>query len=123
MSLRHPPAGPPAVAALVDGGRQRSCARRCARPIDGRRPPVPAEGGKDSHGQGNQIGGLVSGLDTQSIITRMMSIERQPRADRAARTTVVQARQDSLKAINTKLKALKTSDVTSVGSSWSLRRR
>ena len=56
---------------------------------------------------GIQIGGLASGMDTESIITQLMSIERRrARAPRAKQVTV-QARQDALRQIDTKLTNLK----------------
>ena len=56
---------------------------------------------------GIQIGGIASGLDTESIITQLMSIESAPRTRTARQQVTVQARQDALRAIDTKLTNLK----------------
>jgi flagellar capping protein FliD len=56
---------------------------------------------------GIQVGGLASGLDTQSIIDQLMSVERQPRTRMGYQQTAAQARQDALQAVDTKLSALK----------------
>ena len=56
---------------------------------------------------GIQVGGLASGMDTESIITQLMSIERVPRTRVARQQVTVQARQDALRAIDTKLTNLK----------------
>ena len=66
---------------------------------------------------GIQLSGLASGLDTQSIITSLMSIERQPRTRLELRQTAEQARRDVLNDIATKLRSLKlaATDLKSVG--------
>ena len=56
---------------------------------------------------GIQVGGLASGMDTESIITQLMSIEQAPRNRTARQQVTVQARQDALRAIDTKLTNLK----------------
>jgi len=56
---------------------------------------------------GIQITGLASGLDTESIISQLMSIESQPRTRMARQQVAVQARQDALRQIDTKLTNLK----------------
>jgi flagellar hook-associated protein 2 len=56
---------------------------------------------------GLQIGGLASGMDTEAIITQLMSLEQVPRARAARQQVTVQARQDALRAIDTKLTNLK----------------
>lgn len=56
---------------------------------------------------GLQVGGLASGMDTESIITQLMSIESLPRTRVARQQVAVQARQDALSAIDTKLTNLK----------------
>jgi flagellar hook-associated protein 2 len=56
---------------------------------------------------GIQIGGIASGMDTESIITQLMSIESAPRARTARQQVTVQARQDALRQIDTKLTNLK----------------
>ena len=56
---------------------------------------------------GIQIGGIASGLDTESIITQLMSIESAPRTRTARQQVTVQARQDALRQIDTKLTNLK----------------
>jgi flagellar hook-associated protein 2 len=64
---------------------------------------------------GIQITGLASGLDTESIITQLMSIESQPRTRVARQQVTIQARQDTLRSVDTKLTNLKlaTSDLRS----------
>jgi flagellar hook-associated protein 2 len=56
---------------------------------------------------GLQLGGLASGMDTESIITQLMSIEQAPRTRAARQQVTVQARQDALRQIDTKLTNLK----------------
>jgi flagellar hook-associated protein 2 len=56
---------------------------------------------------GIQIGGIASGMDTESIITQLMSIESAPRTRAARQQVTVQARQDALRQIDTKLTNLK----------------
>ena len=56
---------------------------------------------------GIQVGGLASGMDTESIITQLMSIEQAPRNRAARQQVTVQARQDALRQIDTKLTNLK----------------
>jgi flagellar hook-associated protein 2 len=56
---------------------------------------------------GLQIGGLASGMDTESIITQLMSLEQVPRTRTARQQVSVQARQDALRQIETKLTNLK----------------
>jgi flagellar hook-associated protein 2 len=55
---------------------------------------------------GIQFTGLASGLDTESIITQLMAVERLPRARLTLRQAAAQAQEDSLNAIRTKLTAL-----------------
>jgi flagellar hook-associated protein 2 len=56
---------------------------------------------------GIQVGGLASGMDTESIITQLMSIEQVPRNRAARQQVAVQARQDALRAIDAKLTNLR----------------
>jgi flagellar hook-associated protein 2 len=56
---------------------------------------------------GIQVGGLASGMDTESIISQLMSIEQVPRTRTARQQVTVQARQDALRQIDTKLTNLK----------------
>ena len=56
---------------------------------------------------GIQIGGIASGMDTESIITQLMSIESAPRTRTARQQVTVQARQDALRQIDSKLTNLK----------------
>lgn len=67
---------------------------------------------------GLRLGGLSSGLDTEAIVSQLMAIERQPRSRIERRQAAVQARQDALRDISTKLKALKTAaqNLASAGS-------
>ena len=57
---------------------------------------------------GIRLGGLSSGLDTEAIVSQLMAIERQPRNRLERRQAAVQARQDALRDISTKLKTLKS---------------
>src|SRR3954447_11562106 len=52
------------------------------------------------------IGGLASGLDTSSIISQLMSIEQQPKVRLQQKQVVEQARQSTLKDVQTRLKNL-----------------
>jgi flagellar hook-associated protein 2 len=54
------------------------------------------------------IGGLASGLDTNTIIDQLMSIERQPQVRLQQRELVEEARQSALKDVLTRLNNLKT---------------
>jgi flagellar hook-associated protein 2 len=56
---------------------------------------------------GIQLSGLASGLDTQSIITQLMSIEQQPRDRVARQQVVVQTRQTALQQVDSSLTNLK----------------
>jgi flagellar hook-associated protein 2 len=56
---------------------------------------------------GLQVGGLASGMDTASIITQLMSLERAPRTRAGRQQVAVQARQDALRLIDTRLTNLK----------------
>jgi flagellar hook-associated protein 2 len=49
------------------------------------------------------LSGLASGLDTETIITQLMSVESQPRTRMALADTQAQARQTALKELSTKL--------------------
>jgi len=68
---------------------------------------------------GLRLGGLSSGLDTEAIVSALMAVERRPRGRIERQQAAVQARQDALRDISTKLKALKTaaSNLTAA-SSW-----
>lgn len=68
---------------------------------------------------GLQLGGLASGLDTTSIISQLMAVERVPRFRLERQQAAAQARQDALRDIVAKLKTLKQSatDLQS-GSLW-----
>jgi flagellar hook-associated protein 2 len=55
---------------------------------------------------GIQFTGLASGLDTDSIVTQLMAVERLPRTRLTLRQVAAQAQQDSLSAIRTKLTSL-----------------
>lgn len=54
------------------------------------------------------IGGLSSGLDTNSIVEQMLAIERQPRTRLDSQKSLVQARQTLLQGFQSKLRALET---------------
>ncbi|MGI9099570.1 MAG: flagellar filament capping protein FliD [Solirubrobacteraceae bacterium] len=53
------------------------------------------------------LSGLSSGLDTETIIAQLMSVERQPRTRMALADTQAQARQTALKELSTKLGAVR----------------
>lgn len=55
-----------------------------------------------------RLGGLASGLDTESLITQLLAAERQPRVRFEAKQQVIEARKSTLTDIQTKLKALQT---------------
>ena len=68
---------------------------------------------------GIRLGGLSSGLDTEAIVSQLMAIERQPRGRLERRQAAVQARQDALRDISTKLKTLKSAaQALSSAGSW-----
>jgi flagellar hook-associated protein 2 len=56
---------------------------------------------------GIQLSGLVSGLDTKTIVAQLMSIEKQPRTRIELQQSSIQARQTNLREISSKLSALK----------------
>ncbi|HUR86066.1 MAG TPA: flagellar filament capping protein FliD [Solirubrobacteraceae bacterium] len=53
------------------------------------------------------LSGLASGLDTESIITSLMTVERQPRTRLALADTQAQARQTALRELSAKLKSVR----------------
>jgi flagellar hook-associated protein 2 len=53
------------------------------------------------------LSGLASGLDTESIITQLMSVEQQPRTRMALQDTQAQSRQTQLRDIASKLGAVR----------------
>jgi flagellar hook-associated protein 2 len=53
------------------------------------------------------LSGLASGLDTETIITQLMSVERQPRTRLAFQDTQAQQRQTQLRDIQTRLTSLR----------------
>ncbi len=54
------------------------------------------------------LGGLASGIDTATVIDRIMALERRKSTQIKGSQTKVQARQDALKDITTRLKALRS---------------
>lgn len=54
------------------------------------------------------FGGLASGLDTNGIIDKLISVEAQPQLRLARQQRVVQARQDLLRSIATNMQALRS---------------
>lgn len=54
------------------------------------------------------VGGLASGLDTNSIIDQLMAIERQPRAKLQTQQVLAQARQSLLQDFQSRLRALES---------------
>jgi len=57
---------------------------------------------------GISLSGLASGLDTEAIVSQLMAIERQPRMRLELRQIAATARQDGLRDISAKLRALET---------------
>jgi flagellar hook-associated protein 2 len=53
------------------------------------------------------VGGLASGLDTNSILQQLLAVERQPRTVLEQRQTLEQARKDAVTEIQTRLASLK----------------
>jgi flagellar hook-associated protein 2 len=66
---------------------------------------------------GIRLTGLVSGLDTDSIVTQLMALDRQPRSRLEYQQTAVQARQTNLRDVVSKLSTLKlaAADLRSAG--------
>src|SRR5690348_4995764 len=58
---------------------------------------------------GISLGGLASGLDTNTMIQQLMQVEAQPKVQMQQKQTVEQVRQQALKDIQTRLDNLKTS--------------
>jgi flagellar hook-associated protein 2 len=56
---------------------------------------------------GLALGGLASGMDTETIITQLMDVERQPRTRMALQDTREQARQTALRDLSTRLGAVR----------------
>ena len=54
------------------------------------------------------VGGLASGLDTNSIVDQLMAIERQPRNRLTQQQTLTQARQTLLQDFQTRLRSVET---------------
>jgi flagellar hook-associated protein 2 len=68
---------------------------------------------------GIQLSGLVPGLDTQSIISQLMAVERQPRAGIAREQAASTKRQSLLQELGTKATAVKSAiDALSSASTW-----
>ena len=65
---------------------------------------------------GIQLGGLASGLDTNSMITQLLQVEAQPKVKMAQKQSVEQIRQQALKDIQTRLTNLSTA-IESLGDS------
>src|SRR3954454_12738823 len=53
------------------------------------------------------LSGMASGLDTDSIITQLRSVERQPRTRMALADTQAQSRQTTLRDLATRLRAVR----------------
>jgi len=69
---------------------------------------------------GLQLGGLVSGMDTDTIITQLLSIERAPEQRWGYDKIAAQTRQSALRDVETRLKSLKmASDDLGSTLSWS----
>lgn len=69
---------------------------------------------------GIQMPGLASGLDTASLVSQLMQVERIPRGRIERQQAAVQQRQDFLKELQTKLRTLRSAstDLNSTGT-WS----
>lgn len=57
---------------------------------------------------GFSIGGLISGLDSNTLISQMMAIERQPEIRIKQRITNLQSQQDAVRKLRTQLLALRS---------------
>ena len=57
---------------------------------------------------GLQLGGLVSGMDTDTIITQLLALERAPERRWGFDKVAAQTRQSALRDTETRLKSLKT---------------
>src|SRR3954468_2088489 len=70
---------------------------------------------------GIQLSGLSSGLDTETLISGLMSVERAPRARILLQQAAAKARQTGLQQVEDKLKALKlASDDLASSLTWNL---
>src|SRR4051812_25684736 len=68
---------------------------------------------------GIQLTGLVNGLDTQSIIAQLMSVERAPRTKISWEQSATTKRQNLLTDLNTKAGTLKSaSDALASAATW-----
>jgi flagellar hook-associated protein 2 len=68
---------------------------------------------------GIQLSGLVPGLDTQSIISQLMAVERQPRTGITLQQSATTKRQSLLQELGAKLTTLKTAgDALSSAATW-----
>jgi flagellar hook-associated protein 2 len=68
---------------------------------------------------GIQLSGLVSGLDTQSIISQLMAVERQPRTGITNEQSAVTKRQSLLRELDSKAGALKlAADALASAGTW-----
>jgi flagellar hook-associated protein 2 len=65
---------------------------------------------------GLQLGGLVSGMDTETIIQQLLSIDRTPETRWGYQKVAAQTRQTALRDVETRLKSLKTA-ASDLGSS------
>jgi flagellar hook-associated protein 2 len=54
------------------------------------------------------VGGIATGLDTNSIIDQLLAIDRQPETLLTQQSTIETARQSALKSIQTSMQALQT---------------
>lgn len=67
----------------------------------------------------SSVSGLVSGLDTASIISQLMQLEAQPQQALKAKQTVTQSLVTALQSLNTKVASLGTAATTAAtASSW-----
>jgi len=54
------------------------------------------------------VGGIATGLDTNSIIDQLLALDRQPETRLTQQSTVETARQAALKSIQTSMQSLQT---------------
>jgi flagellar hook-associated protein 2 len=66
---------------------------------------------------GLTLGGLASGIDTESVISQLMAVERAPQARLRLSQSTAQARQSALNDVATRLRSLQSAikDMSSVG--------
>src|SRR4051794_7421348 len=67
------------------------------------------------------VDGLVSGLDTSSMVQQLMQIEKQPQAALQAQRTKVQGKVTAYQDVNSKMAAVRdAADALSTAAQWSV---